>query len=177
MALPPPTLAADEQETLALLRSAARSPDPAEAERASRRLLALTELREVVVHPTCVSWADGDQIDDAVADMDVLRLLAREVLELPAEAPMRQAWLRSASRMLDARLTAERLDGGLWAAAPKDMTSFDARISEHQPQARERAETTGTAWAPLSMESQRSFQPPETAIEWRSTAPSTSPEP
>ena len=90
MALPPPTLATGEQETLALLRSAARSQDPAAGERA---------------------------------------------------------------------------DGGLWAAAPKDTTSFDARILAHQPQARERAETASSA---------RSFPPPEAALAWPLTTSSTS---
>ena len=172
MALPPPTLAIDEQETLALVRSAALSEDPAAGDRASRRLLALTELREVVVHPDCVAWAEGDQIDDAVADMDILRLLAGEVMELPGDAPMRQAWLRAATRVLDARLTAERADGGLWAAAPNDMNSLDGRILEHQPQARERAGAATSAWAPLSMESQQAFLPPETAIAWPLTTSS-----
>lgn len=166
MALPPPTLASDEQETLALLRSAARSEDPAAGDRASRRLLALTELREVVVHPACVTWADRAHTDDAVADMDVLRLLAGEVMELPGDAPMRQAWLRAAARLLDARLMSERADGGLWAAAPNDLSSLDARVLEHQPQAWQRAETAISAWPPLSMESQRSFLPPVTAMAW-----------
>lgn len=166
MVLPPTSLDAMEREMLGQLNSAAASADPAQGERAVRRLLALTDIRETIVHPACVSWANPEHVDDAAADMDILKLLAAEVMTLPQDGLMRKAWLRAAFRLLDSRIGAERSGDGLWADAPQDMAALDLRIQEYLPQALRRAEMTDDAWPPLGMESQRPFQPPREAIRW-----------
>lgn len=166
MAVPPRSLQVEQEETLGLLRSAASSSDPELGEKACRRLLALTELREVVVHPSCVDWADPDLVDDAATDCDLLRLVAGEILSLPSEGLMRKAWLRAAIRLLEGRVASERSEDGLWAGAPNDMRALDIRIREHLPYAFQRAEAADEAWSPLTMESQRPFQPPAGAVRW-----------
>lgn len=134
MTLPISRLRSEQDELRNLFAAFREDCAPADkrlhARRICRQATAISQVRDEVVYPWCASRLDPNLLDDSMIQMDLARVIIRELVDTPPDALWHDGLVRALGRLLQRHFECEEAEGGLWSGLPPEAAEvLDARFA------------------------------------------------